>query len=292
MNPITNSPIKEGIRQKHHTAAAAKETQINNQLNVDCNTVQANAYNQIQSITYKKNPHISVCLILAIVLGIVFATIDGFTGFLIGAVIGVGVYVLIIVLIRKANSNLDARKLSIQNETDNKVRQLKDNAAAQIRAIYADADRNTQQEIDQYDAEVKRNCQIILKTPKTSEAIVDHTVNMFQRMISHADSASNKKFVEVDFIYRVLNYGISYKYPSTYRNPQDDFNFDKQRYRNLSTQEECEGLAQAIAKMTIGRIKSIYPPNSLNITVSHIDAEVTLHFKSANSNYVPPRNIF
>lgn len=49
---------------------------------------------------------------------------------------------------------------------------------------------------------------------------------------------------------------------------------------------------KAIAKMTIAAMKKKYPPNSLRILVDHVDAEVTLHFKAANANYVPPRDIY
>lgn len=292
MNPITNSPIKEAMRQKYHNIAANKETQITNQLNNDCISVQNEASNRIRSIVYKNKPSGYWCLGVAIGIGIFFAGMAGGTGFIIGAIIGVGIYVAWIYKINQINSDLDASKIRIQSEADNKVQQLRNNAASQIRAAYNEADRRTQQEIDQYDAEVKRNCQTILKKPDAFAAMVDHAVSMFQRMVSHADSASNRKFVETDFIFKVELYGICYKYQSTYSNPKDDFNFDRQRYRNLTTKEECEGLAQAIAKMTMSKMKSLYPPNSLNITVSHIDAEVTLHFKAANKNYVPPRDIY
>lgn len=292
MNPITNSPIKEAMRQKYHNIAANKETQIMNQLNSDCIAVQNEASNGIRSIIYKNKPSGYWGLGLAIGIGIFFAEMAGGTGFIIGAIIGVGLYVVWIYKINQINSDLDASKIRMQSEADNKVQQLRNTATSQIIAAYNEADRKTQQEIDQYDAEVKRNCQTILKKPGAFAAMVDHAVSMFQRMVSHADSASNRKFVETDFIFKVELYGICYKYQSTYSNPKDDFNFDKQRYRNLTTKEECEGLAQAIAKMTMSKMKSLYPPNSLNITVSHIDAEVTLHFKAANKNYVPPRDIY
>ncbi|MEE1351335.1 MAG: hypothetical protein UHM23_04715, partial [Clostridia bacterium] len=85
--------------------------------------------------------------------------------------------------------------------------------------------------------------------------------------------------------------GINFNYQSSYTNPQDDYSFEKQRYRDLHTDAECEGLAQALAKMTIKQMKSIYPPNSISITVSHNDAAVTMHFKSANKNFVVARDI-
>lgn len=292
MNPITNSPIKEAMRQQYHNIAANKEAQITNQLNNDCLAVQNDASNRIRTITYKNKPSGYACLGLAIGIGIFFAGMAGGTGLIIGAIIGIGLYVAWVFKINQINSDLDASKIRIQSEADSKVQQLRNTAASQIRAAYNEADRRTQQDVDQYDAEVKRNCQTILKKSDAFAAMVDHAVNMFQRMVSHADSASNRKFVETHFTYKVELYGICYKYQSTYSNPKDDFNFDRQRYRNLTTKEECEGLAQAIAKMTMSKMKSLYPPNSLNITVSHIDAEVTLYFKAANKNYVPPRDIY
>lgn len=291
MNPITNSPIKEKMRQRNEAQAANKEIQINNQLNSDCIAVQNDAVNRIRSIVHKNPPTMKVFWVLAIAGGILLAGL-GFVGFVIGFALGAGGYAFWIYKIKEYNQRLDANKSSIQKETDIKVQQLRNNASNQIRAAYTEADRRTQQEIDQYDAEVKRYCQIILKKPDAFKAMVDHVVNMFQRMISHTDSASNRKFVETDFTYKVELYGICYKYQSTYSNPKDDFNFDRERYRNLTTKEECEGLAQAIAKMVMSKIKNLYPPNSLILSVGHTDAEVTLHFKAANKNYVPPRDIY
>ena len=123
------------------------------------------------------------------------------------------------------------------------MQQLEDKAASQVKVVYSKAERKTLQDIDQYDAEVQRNCQTILEKKDIFQPMVDHSVNMFQRMVSHADSGSNKKFVETEFTFKVELYGICYKYQSTYMNPKDDFNFDIERYRNLTTPEECEGLA-------------------------------------------------
>lgn len=292
MNPITNSPIKEAMRQHYHSIASDKETQITCQLNKDCIAIDNETTNRINSMKPKEHPSGYACVAWMIILGIIFAALAAFPGFVFGAFAGVAIFFVIVVVVDKSNKELEATKRQMRLDADRKKEQLQNNAAAQIRAAYIEADRRTQQDINRYDAEVKRNCQAILQKASSFSAMLDHVVNMFQRMVSHADSSSNKKFVETYFIYKVDLYGISYKYNSTYSNPKDDFNFDKQRYRNLVTKEECEGLAQAIAKMTISKMKSIYPPNSLNLNISHIDAEVTIHFKAANKNYVPPRDIY
>lgn len=292
MNPIANSPIKESMRQQYESQATAREAQINNKLNNDCINIQNNARNRIILIQAKPLPSTTPCWVISIVLGIIFASVGGFIGFLIGVGIGVGMYFFWVNSIKQGNNNLEEQKRKIQYEADEEVSKLRQKAQKEIRAAYAEADRRTQQDIDRYDTEVKQNYQEILKKPDAFKIMVDHSAMMFERMVSHADSASNRKFVETDFTYKVEVYGICYKYQSTYSNPKDDFNFDRERYRNLNTREECEGLAQAIAKMTILKMKSKFPPNSLTITVSHIDAEVTMHFKAANKNYLPPRDIF
>lgn len=292
MNPIPNSPIKEGMRQQYESQAAAREVQINNKLNSDCNSIQNEARNRINQIHAKPLPSTTPCWVISIILGIIFVGFAGIAGLIIGAGIGVGIYLFWVNSIKQGNNRLEEQKRCIQRDADEEADKLRQRATNEIRAAYSEADRRTRHDIEQYDAEVKHNCQAILKKPDAFKAMVDQSVMMFERMVSHADSASNRKFVETDFTFKVEVHGICYKYQSTYSNPKDDFNFDRERYRKLNSREECEGLAQAIAKMTISKMKSKNPPNSLTITVSHIDAEVTMHYKSANKNYVPPRDIF
>ena len=44
--------------------------------------------------------------------------------------------------------------------------------------------------------------------------------------------------------------------------------------------------------MTLRRMKQVYSAQSMRIEVSHNDAEVTMHYRGANPNYVPPKDIF
>ena len=176
-------------------------------------------------------------------------------------------------------------------QVDEMVAKINNDTSVQIRNAYAEADRRTMQQIRQYESEVDAYHKKVLNNAGTLKEMVDHVTMMFQRMVSHADSSSHKKFIETDFIFVVRKTGINFNYQSSYTNPQDDYSFEKQRYIDLHTDAECEGLAQALAKMTIKQMKSIYPPNSISITVSHNDAAVTMHFKSANKNFVVARDI-
>lgn len=171
------------------------------------------------------------------------------------------------------------------------VAKIENDTNVQIRNVYAEADRKTMQQIQRYESEVDAYHKKILNNSDNLKEMVDYVTMMFQRMISHADSGPHIKFIETDFIFEVRKTNISFNYQSSYTNPLDDYNFERQRYRDLHTDTECEGLAQALAKMTIKQMKCIYPPNSIAISVSHNDAIVTMHFKSANKNFVVPRDI-
>lgn len=263
MDQIKNSPNKEAIRQKNENDARNIESQIRNKLNSDK-----------LEFGNKSLPG-SVCAVLVIGLGIVLTGMLGsLYGFLIGAGLGFLAYFLF-------NKSADVRRKNLEKA-----------AEREIQKAYNEADQRTMQQINAYDNEVKQYCQRILQKPDTVSSMVQHTTSMFQRMVSHADAGTNKKFIESDFTYKVNNSGITYSYQSSYTNPQDDFNFDRQRFRNLNSNSECEGLAQALAKLTTKEMKRLYPPNSLHITVKHTDAQVTLHFKAANKNFVAARDIF
>lgn len=270
MNSISNSTIKEQMRQRNENIARNREYEIKNQLTVKLN-----------SFTYGKKSDFSKFGIGGAIFGVILAFSGfGLFGFVIGIGIGAAVWVLSNQSVEKSNSIIDKEK-----------RKLQDIANAEIQQEYMLADQRTQQEIAAYERDVKMYSQKVMAKSASIVPMVDHVVNMFQRMISHADSGQHKKFIEANFTYQVVTSGIRYTYQSNYSNPKDDYNFNKERYRDLSTQAECEGLAQALAKLVINKMKNIYPPNSINISLSHNDAQVTLHFKGANKNFVPARDI-
>lgn len=268
MNKIMDSPIKEAMRQQNENDARNRELQIRNRMNSD-----------IAQIVYRRKFSGWVCAGLGIGVGIAGTAIG--LSFVIGAVIGIIIYIGLNIGVKTQNRDADALKRRLQEEAERDVQNA-----------YTEADKRTLQQINTYDNEVKQYCQRILQKADTITSMLQHNTDMFQRMVSHADAGSNMRFVESDFTFKVILTGIMYSYQSRYTNPQDDFNFDKQRFRNLNKDAECEGLAQALAKLTIKKMMSLYPPNSLHITVSHIDAEVTMHYKAANKNFVAARDIF
>ncbi len=270
MSPITNSPVKERMRQDNESQAKAQELQIRTRLNNKLST-------EVAKSKYPGSPFVIGGLVLGVVLAICGL---GFDWILYGLILGLIIWGCAAIYVSQSNKNLEQRK-----------QEMKDRAEAEIRQAYADADTRTMREMESYDAEVKAYSQKVLQQGSKLDPMVRHVTDMFQRMVSHADAGSHMKFIEADFTYTVKLDGISFQYQSRYTNPQDDYNFNRERFRDLHSQAECEGLARALVKMVIKKMKGLYPANSINISVSHVDAEVTLRFKGANANFIPAQNI-
>ncbi len=270
MNPISNSPVKERMRLENENQAKAQETQIRNRLN-----------SQLASSTAKSKYPATPFLVGGGIVGVLLAVCQlGLDFVLYGLIAGLIVWGCANIYVSSSNKNLEQSKQA-----------MKDKAEADIRQAYSDADARTTRQIEQYDMEVSAYSKKVLQQGSKLDPMVQRVTDMFQRMVSHADAGSHMKFVEADFTFIVKLDGISFQYQSSYTNPQDDYSFNRERFRDLGSQAECEGLAQALAKMVKKKMKGLYPANSINISLSHTDAEVTLHFKGANANFVPAQNI-
>ena len=252
MEPITNSTIKEGIRQQNEKAVQYEIGML---------------YKNYEQGKYKQAFQIGT-----VVFAFIVAIMGGkFWGFVIGIGIGYAVYFI--------------RDSSRKAAVDTKAHDL-------LRAY----EEKTRQQIKNYEDTVKQYSDSILKKSSDFKVMVDHSVSMFQRMISHADNRPHIQFIQATFVYTVRKTGIYYTYAqSYYSNPQDDFDFNigkaGVRYRTLDNDAQCEGLARALSKMIIKEMKSKYPPHSTDIKLSHNDACVTLQFKTPNPNFINATSI-
>lgn len=267
MNAITNSKIKEGMRLNNEQIAGQKRTQI-----------MRDAEKMIDSLI-PKNPLPLGRFIAGAIGGFVLLFTKLFIIGILCFIVGI-IGIIVAVNIKKYNDHLIERKAEIRHQAEEDVKQA-----------YIDADNRTRQEIAAYEHDVEIYAKKTQSNADSLSPMVEHSIKMFQRMISHADAGAHMRFVEANLVYVVMNDGIRYSYSSTYTNPQDDFNFNIQRYRGLNSPAECEGLAQTLARLIVAGMKKNYPPNSINITLTHNDAEVILHFKGANKNFIPARDI-
>lgn len=269
MEPITNSIVKERIRQEFENEAKQKELIIRNQLQED-----------ISKLRIRLKPKPKYFVIIGLVIG-VFTIFDiGAKMLILGPALGGIVWLITCYFIDKNNSDLINKQLK-----------MKQDAEEEIRKIYLVYDQKTKDAIDKYEKEVIEYCKKALQN-KSIEPMVARTVMMIERMVSHADSRPHIKIVEADLNYVVTKDKIAYSYDSKYSNAQDDFNFEIERFRNLQSDAECEGLAQAILRLSIPRIKAKYGKGARLTLGSHNDANVIAHFSMPNINYQKVKDVF
>lgn len=281
-DPMKGRPVREQIKISNKEAADKRAAELRSRFHPDTSGI-VDVPDSGPGI--KETGYTFVIGVVAIIgLGFLF---KGF-----GVVMGIVVELAAMAVMRdKAKS----RVREINREREKQRQQIRDQAQktldAQIRKVYAEADLKTKKEIQEYDDKVNMYSDRILKNAKAIERMVDHNVEMFRRMIAQSGGDSDQKFISAYLIYEVGLYGITYTYYSQYSNPLDAFVFSKERFRCLSKQEECEGLAQALARLTIGKMKRQYPANT-KFSVTHEEAKVTLFFNMPNKNFVPPTDIY
>lgn len=205
MEPYVNSIVKEEMRKRNEQTACSSKAVIEQDL-------------QARQAALFYTPHhlLTPYLVIGGIFGAGFAGYGlGFPGFFLGLAAGIGVWCLLEQGVKKHNANINRRK-----------QQLAEEAQRQIQEEFSKADQRTLQEAAAYDREVKMYAQKVLAKAESIRPMVDSTVDMFQRMISHADAGSSIRFIQADFTYLVMTAGIKYSYSSQYTNPQDDFNFN------------------------------------------------------------------
>lgn len=272
MDPINNSRMKEQMRLNNNAEANRKASEIDSRV-----------LREINALKPEKKPEATGYIIGGVLLGwVIGAFTGGLIGFVVGFLIPIGMWGAACGKVNDTNANIERR-----------VKEIQAKGNADKKKAQKEEDMKTQKEAAAYDTEIRKYCDRAMAKADLFTPMIDHQEMMFQRMISHADHGSNMAFVEADLVYTVINTGITYTYhDSRYSNSIDDFNFSKKRFRDLHSPEECEGLAFALARMTLRRMKQVYPAQSMRIEVSHNDAEVTMHYRGANPNYVPPKDIF
>ena len=229
----------------------------------------------------------TVCVICLIATVVVCTSIGGLVGFLkgIASALGIAVLISIVFLIwdrigeRNSAKRDKSMEIQIKMEEDMKIRKVDEEVKKRIENAL-------------YDKNLQAIYHKLISTPSNIDPVVDYSILIFKRMISHADSDSSKKFIECNFTYVVTAKEIKYLFDSEYTNPRDDFNFEKQRFRNLQYDYECEGLALALAQAVSNKMKLLYPPNTLSITISNVNSRVKMNFKAPNENFVVARDFY
>ncbi len=256
MEPITNSVVKERIRLR-----------IEDEIGKEIYEINCKANEEIYKLKPKNLPD----PIGWGCLGLILACGTFGIGFLV-CLLGYHIHKA---AVEGDNEAIEIKKKKIRADADAKIAKLKQTA-----------DLKTRKEILAYDTDVQRHVKSASTKTKELGPMVAHVAMMFERMISHADKGTNKRFIEAYFTFEVTKTMIIYHYQSTYTNSNDNYDFDKNRYKLLTEDAECEALAQVLTVLSTKKVIAKYPANSVNINVTHNDAKVTIHFKAANPNFI------
>lgn len=104
----------------------------------------------------------------------------------------------------------------------------------------------------------------------------------FEQMIETIRRDPVVKMIEVDFDYSVGLDKIFFLSNSV-------IDFEQERLNSLQSAQQCEALAQALARLMKKNVLNKYPQGQIQI--SHDDASVQMHYTGINPNHVPKRNI-
>ena len=264
------SIVEEQIRKKYEKEAIRQEEKMRDEMK-----------NSLLSFENKYTPPFQYFIGGGGALGVILIFSIGFKGLLIGLGCGLAAWGAVYWKYKQYNKTMaDARQ------------KFKENALSEIQDMLDEYKRKTENDIMAYRNAVTNYCKKALVNKASLKPMVDQTVLMLDRMISHTDMRPHIKIIETDFNYKVTKTGIQYIYNSTYSNKQDDFDFNIQRFSYLNTDAECEGLAQAIARLIIPEVKAKYGAGARLTLKSRIDADVILHFAMPNKNYQTATRVF
>lgn len=182
----------------------------------------------------------------------------------------------------KDNAEAEARKAraDVQETIDRETRKLKD----EIRKMYGAADQQSVKELTAYDHEMNIYSYNVLGDAKKYSPIVDAIENLFQDLIAEV---KNESFIKFDLKYKVTRTEVEFDCGSIQGSQQGNknYNFFKEGFSELSKDSECEGMAKALLMLTKARISKIAP--TMMMSFDHLDSEVIIHFKGVNPNGRP-----
>ncbi len=150
----------------------------------------------------------------------------------------------------------------------------------------------TYNDIEEYNLEVEKYCYRVLKNSEILKPLTGYCADIFDKIIRKADNGIHLKYIEADFVYMVTNDAILFFDSKGLEKEQECFSFGKnqlRRYGDLSSPQECEGMAGAIAFLTANEIKRRYP--KAQIKKDHDDNLARLHYSMININYQQTVNV-
>ncbi len=135
-----------------------------------------------------------------------------------------------------------------------------------------------------HEAAVTNYCQSVIRREYV-KPMAEHLTMSFRRGVDGADRSAAVKYIDVRLNYTVTNTAVTFQDDRGDTLPLLSYVFADENAPDLNSIEECEGLAQALAKRVVLNMKSVYSSSTMKIALRHTDAVVSLRFTDNNPNY-------
>ena len=180
------------------------------------------------------------------------------------------------------------------NESENRLKKKAKEDQDKIRAkaqddqdkAMADALAKTKADLEDYDKKVHAFCNNCRKD--ALDRMVLYCLDRFEDAKKNAEinAGNTEQYISYNFTYDVTMTGISFASDGQIFYNMN-YDFKAARYRALSTEPECEGLASVLLKMMSSKLKQKYKSQHGQMKYWHEDAKVTIQFKIPNKRFIP-----
>ncbi len=193
---------------------------------------------------------------------------------------------------------LIAAKSEVIARTDRECAELERKRDARCKELgcwqrdqYAELDRLRKDRCAQLDRQRKAHadgvaayCQSVIHS-EYIRPMAEHLTLSFRKAVDNASRDSTVKYVDVIFGYTVNCDCVTVQDSRGGDQPLLSYVFAKENAPTLGSPEQCEGLAQALAKRVVLGMKAAYPSPTMKVALRHTDAIVSLRFTDNNPNY-------
>lgn len=269
---IRDTPIGRKTQDRHEAIARQAEIQANSKMS-----------NTLWEIRDKPRKPVGGYLHGGIAAGIAILFYWGVTigeiNLIVPLVFGPGLFLLIW-------AGVNASISSYNSENELKREAAKKEFQEEKARAWAEAETRTKRDLAAYDKKVQdfyKNCR-----KDALDRMALYCFDRFEDAKKNAEimAGNTEQYVSFIFTYDVSMTGISFT-----SNGQVLYNmyydFKAARYRALSTEPECEGLAGVLLKMISSKLKRKYQSKHGQLKSWHEDAKVTIQFRIPNPRFIP-----
>lgn len=276
MDYIRNTPNGRKIQDRHAATARQAEAQANREMNDTLSKIKDKPK---KTVGRYLGGGIAVGIVLLIYLVVTNGDSSNLSLLLIPIIFGPCLFLVIW-------AGVNASISSFNSENERKREAARKKCQEDKARAWAEAESRTKRDLADYDQQVQgfyKNCR-----KDALDRMAQYCLDRFHDAMKNAEinAGNTEQYVSFSFTYDVTMTRISF-----WSNGQIlynmDYDFKAARYRELSTEAECEGLASVLLKMLSSKLKQKYRSQHGQLKSWHEDARVTIQFRIPNKRFIP-----